>query len=587
MRYGRVLLIASLLIPVSRHILFDQSVVYATPGPDSVLLVINQQSDVSRQIATVYQQERFILPQLICEVSVSPVDTIDHEVFFDEAIVPISHCLSSLPNQVEAVVLTRGFPQRVQISTDIDDEHPSLTLSTASLVTIAQSTYRNQSLASPQNKDLLSRLTDCSGFGPCWAPRLDNPWRRGRFSPRWFDIQNGIEWAPIWTSRLDGLSEEDAINLIRWSVLSDGQGASGGVIVLMKGANPPRAVLDHEFEELTSELTERGHDVLNIPFDSDWETSRPIAAFVTGTQSISRAIEGNTFTPGSIVDNLTSFGAHPNNFYPDQTEVQVSLGRWISRGVTGIHGTTDEPLNYTFPSRAFLLDYLKGSTLVEAFSRHIPYLPWQNLILGDPMMAPYMARPTMNLRETPSGDHEIEVTVPSGQRLTSLSIWKDRELLQRSNVLRVNLCFPASTNVLVIAETEPLNPSIDDSQNWGSGFAEGYAKGWKLLTVPACETEFPDQELTPDASLDLDMSSLVSQPDAADQSQSEVFLPDQEVSFSDSFQENDGSPSNQGCVQPPLDRHLNSLILVFLIRLFMMLRTNLIHGLFKNKAYPS
>ena len=71
----------------------------------------------------------------------------------------------------------------------------------------------------------------------------------------------------------------------------------------------------------------------------------------------------------------------------------MSVARWIAKGVGGVHGTTAEPLADSFPDRRFLIDYVDGMTLSQAFYRRMPFVYWQNLVLGDPLLAPYAHRP--------------------------------------------------------------------------------------------------------------------------------------------------------------------------------------------------
>ena len=68
-----------------------------------------------------------------------------------------------------------------------------------------------------------------------------------------------------------------------------------------------------------------------------------------------------------------------NNFDFNLPEVQAAITRWIPQGATGLHACTDEPLNDSFPSRWFLVDYVYGASLAEAFYRHIPFAFCQNI----------------------------------------------------------------------------------------------------------------------------------------------------------------------------------------------------------------
>jgi hypothetical protein len=86
-----------------------------------------------------------------------------------------------------------------------------------------------------------------------------------------------------------------------------------------------------------------------------------------------------------------------------------------------VHGTCAEPYSHAFPDVSLLRRYGQGFTLAEAFYLSLPFLYWQNVVVGDPLCAPCAARPRVSLR-APSGVWtgrvEVEVTaVPGSPRV--------------------------------------------------------------------------------------------------------------------------------------------------------------------------
>jgi uncharacterized protein (TIGR03790 family) len=531
---------------------------FATPGPDSTLLVINTRSETSVRIANYYANARHIPSRLQCEVEIDPNPTVTHQVFYDDVVLPVLDCVMRYREQIEAIVLTRGTPLRVQIEIgDLEQIELPLTISSASLLTVAQSTLEGLSLASPVHAGEYAELLTCGDI-PCWSPRIINPWRYGHFSPRWYDINQGIQWAPLWVSRLDGYSESDSLALVDRALASEREEVNQGVFVLMAGADVARGVLDVENEDLKQALLSEGSEVLEVPFNSDLIVESPMMALVTGSAHLAQVIEGNTYSPGAITDNLTSFAAHPNNFDLDQDEVQASISRWVQSGVSGVHGTTDEPLNIAFPSRAFLLDYRKGSTLVEAFSRHIPFLAWQNLILGDPMMAPYMNRPTIEIESLENGEVRLMVQPGINQRLQTLTLWDSEDMIARYNAgEQLSFCSSRAQQILAVAQVVPIQ-NIDitdvDPSIFGDGFASGYAKGWRTFTVPVCgmaESTMNDMAIDTGMNLELDLNVSPKEDLGLDGQIDEVSMTNDlepEEPFTDqSLAERDHTA--QGCVQ--------------------------------------
>ncbi|MEM1415274.1 MAG: hypothetical protein AAGH15_10250, partial [Myxococcota bacterium] len=255
--------------------------------------------------------------------------------------------------------------------------------------------------------------------------------------------------------------------------------AAGGVpgeVLLMDGADGARGVLDVEYPFVLEALEARGVPVARVPFATDL-SDRDLAGFVTGTARLGDAIEGNRYAPGSLVDNLTSLGAVPQNFEA-MGESQVSIARWVGAGVAGAHGATAEPLNNCFPSRRFLVDYVDGSTLAEAYHRNLPFAYWQNLVLGDPMAAPHAQRPEVDPGLTDDATLASPTLVmasaldPLAERgVARLAAYLDGELLGEVDGDRLALCLgPAEEthSLLVVAQAgaAPTGPGAFRPKGW-------------------------------------------------------------------------------------------------------------------------
>lgn len=106
-----------------------------------------------------------------------------------------------------------------------------------------------------------------------------------------------------------------------------------------------------------------------------------------------------TIQPGSFCDHLTSYAG------TFDTSSQVKMSRWIANGASGSHGTVEEPCNYPgkFPHPRVHLYYFKGLTLGEAVFRSLRYVPFQGLVLGDPLTRPYSHIPEVTVEDAPVG----------------------------------------------------------------------------------------------------------------------------------------------------------------------------------------
>ncbi|HSQ66908.1 MAG TPA: Ig-like domain-containing protein, partial [Polyangiaceae bacterium] len=318
---------------------------------------------------------------------------------------------------------------------------------------------------------------------PCYGAAWQNPLEldNGTFSAGYAVTRNGVQWKPVIVTMLHGRSLADAQMLIDSAKQAEQQGGAKGRFLFMDAADSARGVLDTTYPGVINALKAAGFtDAQEVPYNSSL-TGQTLAAFFTGTASIGTTIEGNTYLPGSLVDNLTSFGAVPQNFAPTG-ETQVSISRWVEKGVGGVHGTVDEPLNNVFPDRALIVDYVKGAPLGEAYFRHLPYQYWKNLVLGDPMLAPYAKRPAVTITGLADGATAADATMvtasatdSTGAGIAKVQLFVDGVLAAEAAADTVSACvkLPAAAGVQVLAVAQT---------NAGAGaLAKFPPKGWAAI----------------------------------------------------------------------------------------------------------
>src|SRR5687767_12514807 len=325
----------------------------SVPGPDSTAVVCNANVPESVSLAEAYRAARAIPVTHVCALDLPPGPDIalaDYLQMFEE---PFEACLGAALDRIEAVVLMRGVPLRVNVDGQL--------VSIAAAVSIGRSAVANTGqriLGMPPGDP-----ADCGG-SPCTAARWFNPFTSGTFDPGFAVTVRNVDWRLRIATMIHGRSFDEAMMLIDSAIASEGAGASG-TFLFMDGADPARGVLDWEYAPLIGDLDALGFQTERVAFFPELG-GRSLAAFFVGTAALGNTIEGNTFLPGALVDNVTSLGAVPENF-GDETEAQVSISRWVAKGVAGVHGAVDEPLNNVFPSRRLILDYATGGTLGEAY----------------------------------------------------------------------------------------------------------------------------------------------------------------------------------------------------------------------------
>jgi hypothetical protein len=121
-------------------------------------------------------------------------------------------------------------------------------------------------------------------------------------------------------------------------------------------------------------------------------------------------IDGSTMgiLPGAFGDHLTSWAATFDN--GDQTKISA----WIRRGVSGSAGEVEEPCNYPgkFPNPDFHAFYFQGMSLGESYLRSVAYLPFQALLIADPLTRPFAVLPSVNATP-PGGAVSGQVSIPA------------------------------------------------------------------------------------------------------------------------------------------------------------------------------
>src|SRR5689334_17161788 len=99
---------------------------------------------------------------------------------------------------------------------------------------------------------------------------------------------------------------------------------------------------------------------------------------------------------------LESFGAVPENFDEKGGHSQFPVPVMVRAGAAGVHGAVAEPYAHTFCDVRLFERYASGLDLAESFHASLPYLYWMNLVLGDPLCAPFAKRPAVEIEGLPS-----------------------------------------------------------------------------------------------------------------------------------------------------------------------------------------
>lgn len=470
------------------------SAAHAFAGPDGVAVLANADVPESVALAKKYMAARSIPARQLCSLSMPVKDDITLAEYQTKVDGPFEACLKAagVDARIEAVLVVRGVPLRVGVPVGNATQNVALTA--------ALSVWRSADGTGAILGQASGNTVDCGG-SPCLAAKWSNPYRTvtGPITGGMTITAGGVTWKPLLVTMLHGRTYADAELLLTSAMDAEKAGGATGPFVFMDGADAARGVLDTEYPTVINQLKTAGFtDAQEVPFDTAWKGPPKMAAFFTGTASLGTTIEGNTFAPGALVDNLTSFGAVPVNFAASG-ESQVSIARWVKMGVAGVHGTVDEPLNNCFPSRKLIVDYATGAPLAEAYFRRLPYAYWRNLVLGDPMLAPYAKRPTVTITglsgTSVATAQKVTATAvdKAGTGIESVKLYANGVLVAESPGDTVSACVPIKPGTIELL-------AVAQNKAGTGALARFPPKGWTTTTfdamadVPGCPDAQPQDD---------------------------------------------------------------------------------------------
>jgi uncharacterized protein (TIGR03790 family) len=354
---------------------------------ENVAVVVNDNSPDSQRIADYYVRRRGIPSPNVIHVRTSLEETIDRNAYLASIESPVTNALTarSLQDRVLYIVLTKDIPLRIA-----GDSGPQGTVSSVdSEMTLI---YRRMSGVTTQGRG-----------------RIDNPYYLGTkpigdakpFTHRGYDI--------FLVTRLDGFTVDDVIGLIDRA----SSPARNGKIVLDQQDKLVNRMGEDWLEEAAKRLTAAGQSdrVLLERTVKGVRDVSPVLGYYSWGSNDPRNRERHFkigFVPGAIAGMFVSSDARTfkepaADWVPSDDSdkskwfagtPQSLIGDLIRDGVTGVSGHVAEPyLESTVRPEILFPAYLEGLNLAEAFYAAMPHLSWQNIVIGDPLCAPFRERP--------------------------------------------------------------------------------------------------------------------------------------------------------------------------------------------------
>ncbi len=337
--------------------------------PANVLVVVNDNSSVSRSIGEYYSLRRSIPLRNMCHIRSTPEEVIERAQYLSQIAEPIAKCLkqNGLTETVLYVVTTLGVPLKITGSGGMGGDFASV------------------------DSELTLLYSDITR-GPHSIPgSIPNPFF-GRINDKFAHPA-----FPIYlVTRLAAYNFEEVKGIVDRSLLAANRGkfvidlAVNGnpegdpwLLNAAKQLPPDRVVLD----ETTTVL----YPQTNVIGYAGW-----------GSNDRSRHDRFTHFQwlPGAIMTEFVSTNARTFARPPDNWNIsdfnspqlwfasspQTLTADYIHEGATGASGHVYEPYLAMTPRPDLLLPaYYKGRNLAESYYLAIPRLSWQNIVVGDPL----------------------------------------------------------------------------------------------------------------------------------------------------------------------------------------------------------
>jgi uncharacterized protein (TIGR03790 family) len=336
---------------------------------DTVLIVANANSSLSRNIAEYYARKRSIPQNNICYLRLTTEESIDRATYEKEVEAPVAACLQqrSLTEKILYIVTTSDVPLRVRGRVAMDGDNASVD----SELTLLYSKMHG-------------RRHTLNGIVP-------NPFYRRKDAPfqhKAFPIYLVTRLAAYDLNGVKALIDRSLAARNRGMFVLDAKAddnTQGNAWLKDAAIALPK---DRTAFDDSAKVIGQVKDVIGF---ASWGSNDPARK----TRTL-----GFRWLPGAIMSEYVSTNARTFKRPPASWQIgtwtdqktyfagapQTLIGDYIEEGVTGVAGHVDEPYLAMTPHPDQLLPaWYSGRNLAESFYVSMPALSWQNIVIGDPL----------------------------------------------------------------------------------------------------------------------------------------------------------------------------------------------------------
>ena len=330
----------------------DLSKVSSSHSYDDVILIINNNSQISKDIGNYFKVNRNINDSRIVYINATDKEEITLANFNNQIRVPIENFLVSnnLTDYINYIVTTKDLPLKI-VDKQVRSVDSELTL-------------------------ILGPYNDSIGV----TQKIINPYysKNETFSRDKFGI--------YLVTRLTGYTYSDVKNLIDRSKKT----SNNGVFILDISPSKDETtyrIYNDEMRDAASILKKKGYDVILDNTSTFLTKQKNVLGYVSwgsnDPNSIDHAKTHNIWLPGSIAETAVSSSARTFNYPPSYG--QSLIADLIAEGVTGAKGYIDEPYLDAIADPDILFDrYTDNYNLAESYYMASQSIGWMDVIVGDP-----------------------------------------------------------------------------------------------------------------------------------------------------------------------------------------------------------
>ncbi len=366
------------------------STAIAGGGPENVLVVVNDLCEDSAAIARYYMERRGIPRHHVVHVKIPGAPARDpkapfvpaasfasFDAFREQLESPVKRWIETHNDaRITTIVLTRGVPVVTQSSND-----PKCTRGTAHMLALMEA---------PEDARTAAQQMEFKR----------NPIYKTDVS---IDPRAPADGTAVYAvGILNAWTVDDVKRMIDLSVASDPKRPEGTIYLGQSKQGDPRGMYNGAFPKLAEWIASLGlkaEIVPHNPGNSLLESKNDVVYFAFGQANWDDKFPAkNKYTPGAVIDNLTSVALTARAFDAANKGGQTPMTHFVAAGATVVHGCVLEPTTAAWdPSYLHVQRYLEGYAVLESFYMGHPVMPWMNLVAGDPLTQPFAQRPTVTL----------------------------------------------------------------------------------------------------------------------------------------------------------------------------------------------